>query len=243
MNRKIIPRCPFDDEILDAQYDRGTTRLLSERIESLRPLVEKLDAGRREFDKAEKIAEELRTLVGDYPPLVIAHLLVNVQQMQNNASKEEYDQAEKAWVTADRLFVKFNGSYNEAWRQVELAAHAWEYQDLAVKGVAKEVLEGKEREGGRKGGLACKRKLWAEKTAARMVKEMKGCTEDQAWEKIPSSSKPWVFEFREFDVEVYRDGDKLMAENSATQIPIGKGELKKSSFFKQYYKPAKNSGK
>jgi len=112
------------------------------------------------------------------------------------------------------------------------------------KGIVAEIQEGKERAGGSKGGKKDKRKPWAVKTAARLVKKTKGDSRDEAWDKLPGSRSPWLFEFGgEFDVQVYRDGDKLVAVNSATKQPIGKGELKKSSFLKEYYRPAKNSGK
>lgn len=123
MNRKIIPRCPFDDEIFDAQCTMGATNLLSERIEPLRPLVGKLEVGKREFAEAEKIAEELKTLVGDYPPLAIARLLDIAMRMKKiNASRAEISKTENDWLVPYRLFTKFNNLLTEAWRQVEIEA-------------------------------------------------------------------------------------------------------------------------
>lgn len=114
--------------------------------------------------------------------------------------------------------------------------------DLWVIGI--ENRKKKELKGSRNGGLRSKRKPWAEAAAAAMMEIANGCTERQAWEKIPSELKPWEFELDgEFDAEVYRDGTKLVAVNSVTKQPIGKGELAKSTFFKNYYRPAKNSGK
>lgn len=118
------------------------------------------------------------------------------------------------------------------------------------KGFAMEALEETARACGAKGGSARKRKGWAELTAAKLREEAQGCTEDEAWGLLPGSRypdkelEPWEFELDgEFDVEVYQDGDKLVAVNPATKAPIGKGELKKSTFFKEYYRKAIKGGK
>lgn len=92
-------------------------------------------------------------------------------------------------------------------------------------------------EGGRKGGSKPKRKPWAEAIASRLVNETQGCTEAVAWEMLPDSHEKLEIELKDYDAEVYRDGDTLYAVNSATGGHVGK--LTKNSFFKYYYRPAK----
>lgn len=104
---------------------------------------------------------------------------------------------------------------------------------------------------GKKGGSQSKRKQWAEIAAKLLLQAAEGCTQDEAWEKLPDPQKEWTIEtdmgsgddliISEYDIAVYRDGDSLVAVNKETRVVIG--ELKKSTFLREYYRKIKNSGK
>lgn len=90
------------------------------------------------------------------------------------------------------------------------------------------------------GGSRAKRQRWAEAAAERLASE-RHATEDDAWRALPDAAEPWEFETDEADIEVYADGDDLIAVNSATRKE--QRPLKKSTFLKNYYRSARIAGK
>ena len=94
---------------------------------------------------------------------------------------------------------------------------------------------------GKNGGSSAKVKEWAHE-AARLLREDiagMGMTENEAWEHMPDGTTFEEVELPDLTCDVYRDGEKLCAVS-----PTGKmiGELTKSTFLKEYYRPAKSSG-
>jgi len=137
MDEILYPECPHDDDIHDAFFDAERSFLLSEKLEHLRPLVEKMQVGQRLFSETESVAVKLRSLAGDCPKLHIARLLQELQRLKANGHNEkEIAIAEKKWIEPERLFEKFNGLIRGTMREIELSAHAWKYQKLAKKGHA-----------------------------------------------------------------------------------------------------------
>lgn len=49
MDEILYPECPHDDDIHDAFFDEERSFLLSEKLEHLRPLVEKMQVGAKAF--------------------------------------------------------------------------------------------------------------------------------------------------------------------------------------------------
>lgn len=90
------------------------------------------------------------------------------------------------------------------------------------------------------GGSRPKRQRWAEATAE-MLASKRHVDEAAAWSALPKDAAPWEFETDEADFEVYADGDDLIAVNSDTRKE--QRTLKKSTFLKNYYRPARLAGK
>lgn len=77
--------------------------------------------------------------------------------------------------------------------------------------------------GGAKGGKNPKRRQWAEWACNRA-----GC-----WENLPNSSHPWEFSLNDMEVlEVYRDGDSLIAADPETGR---EHKLARSTLEKRYF--------
>lgn len=89
------------------------------------------------------------------------------------------------------------------------------------------------------GGKASKKRFWAIEAAARILKE-NPATESEAWKALPMSANPWEFEVEGAPFEVYVDGDQLIG----VDCDFAKdSSIKKSTFFKEYYRPQKKRGK
>jgi len=89
------------------------------------------------------------------------------------------------------------------------------------------------------GGRKPKRQQWAVEAAIKLA-EQSHPTEDAAWSAIPQPGDAWQIETDEADFEVYADGGSLIA------VDVNSGReprpLKKSTFLKSYYRPARRSG-
>ena len=103
----------------------------------------------------------------------------------------------------------------------------------------KQGQDKKSREAGRRGGSVSKRSQWAQEVAEVLV-QLQPKTEADAWAHLQVSSNPLEIEIGGDCFEVYVDGDSLCAEIAGKPSPR---PIKKSTFFKNYYRPAKNSGK
>ncbi|MEQ6886466.1 hypothetical protein [Salicola sp. Rm-C-2C1-2] len=96
------------------------------------------------------------------------------------------------------------------------------------------------RDMGRKGGSVSKRKLWAQQVAEFLADEFSGYSFKEIWAAIPESSAPLCIEGDEYDLGVYRDGQKLIATNYETTAELG--DLGYDTFEKKYFRPARNTG-
>lgn len=96
----------------------------------------------------------------------------------------------------------------------------------------------KQESGAKKGGSRSKHKVWADIVAEWLLEDFPNLTEKEIWEKIPDSIQPKELEDEYDDFMVYKDGDDLIK----TQQGIDK-KLKKSTFFKNYYRKIKSSRK
>jgi len=92
---------------------------------------------------------------------------------------------------------------------------------------------------GKLGGSSPKRRLWAELLASELRKTLPS-TEEEAWLQIPESTEPWEIEDVDFDYLIYRDGCDLIAIEEPSRL---EKKLKKSTFFKNYYRKTKNKAK
>lgn len=90
------------------------------------------------------------------------------------------------------------------------------------------------------GGRRPKRKLWGAATAEKLASEYHS-TEEAAWLALPSHDAAWDIETDEADYEVYADGDSVIAVDCGTRKE--QRALKKSTFLKNYYRPARLAGK
>ncbi|MDG9856332.1 hypothetical protein N5C93_12735 [Pseudomonas nitroreducens] len=93
---------------------------------------------------------------------------------------------------------------------------------------------------GANGGCRHKKRKWAKAVAKRLA-STRHASAESAWQALPSADNPWLFEADEFDFEVYIDGDSVIAvdDNSRKEL----GSLKKSTFLKIYYRPARKAGR
>jgi len=118
--------------------------------------------------------------------------------------------------------------------------------------LSRNVRMTKEKAGSSKGGKANKRKEWAENLATQLVDENYK-TQQIAWDAIPDSSIPFEIETDHACFNVYKEGagagsqEKVIAiETSDISTVSSKrftSSLNKSTFLKEYYGKAKNSGK
>jgi hypothetical protein len=91
----------------------------------------------------------------------------------------------------------------------------------------------KQHTGAKNGGLRTKHKQWADIVAEWLLNNNPNLTENEVWKKIPDSTTNQSLYDDIGDFTFYRDGDDLVK----TQQGIEK-KLKKSTFFKNYYRKA-----
>lgn len=96
----------------------------------------------------------------------------------------------------------------------------------------------KQHTGAKKGGSQTKHKEWADIVAEWLLDNHPNLTENEVWKKLPDSTIEQNLEDDKFDFIFYKDGDDLVKTENGIE-----SKLKKSTFFKNYYRKAKLSGK
>jgi len=89
------------------------------------------------------------------------------------------------------------------------------------------------------GGSRAKRQPWAEALADKLA-DQRHPTEDSAWYAIPTPDAAWDIETDAADFEVYAEDGSVIAVNADTREE--QRALKKSTFLKNYYRPARRAG-
>lgn len=92
--------------------------------------------------------------------------------------------------------------------------------------------------GAKKGGSQPKHKKWADIVCKWLLENFDQLTENQLWEQIPDSNEEVELEIDDSYFIFYKDGDDLVKTQHGLE-----DKLKKSTFFKNYYRKAKSSGK
>ncbi len=98
----------------------------------------------------------------------------------------------------------------------------------------------KEIEGGGKSGSNPKKKEWAKIVGDKLNEEYPNLKKADGWEAIPSSrdgvSNYWGIDTKNHDYEIYRDGENLIAVDTATKK---ESSITRKTFFDNYYKKPK----
>ncbi len=128
---------------------------------------------------------------------------------------------------------------SDARSAAELMACIVNINQLLLVWPALKTAEASKRHGANGGGRD-KKRTWAEAAAKRLA-STRHASAESAWQALPSADKPWLFEADKLDFEVYVDGDSVIAvdDNSRKEV----GSLKKSTFLKIYYRPARKAGR
>lgn len=96
----------------------------------------------------------------------------------------------------------------------------------------------KQYSGAKKGGSRSKHKVWADLVSDWLLENFDHLTESQVWDQIPDSTNQQESEDEYDYFKFYKDGDDLVKTQHGLE-----DKLKKSTFFKNYYRKAKLSGK
>ena len=96
----------------------------------------------------------------------------------------------------------------------------------------------KQYSGAKKGGSRSKHKVWADLVSDWLLENFDHLTESQVWNQIPDSINQQESEDEYDYFKFYKDGDDLVKTQHGLE-----DKLKKSTFFKNYYRKAKLSGK
>ena len=139
---------------------------------------------------------------------------------------------------AQRIIMLAPHAASDARSAAEIMARIGDINRLLAVWPVLEAAEAAKRNGA-KGGRSRKRKPWAE-TVADHLAGQNHPTEEAAWLALPAPEDAWEFETDAADFEVYTEGGSVIAVNSIT----GEEErpLKKSTFLKNYYRPARQRG-
>jgi len=141
-------------------------------------------------------------------------------------------------VHAQRILLLAPLAVTDARAAAQLFARIGDINRLLAIWPALEAAQAAKRHGAI-GGRKPKRQQWAVETAIKLA-EQNHPTEDAAWTAIPQPEAAWQIETDEADFEVYADGGSLIAVDANTRRELK--PLKKSTFLKNYYRPARRPG-